>query len=66
MGHGMPHFKAALDIVAVNDPSIWEYFHSVPKTYLRGGESGETGQGTDASTFPVWLGSHRSKSDDWG
>lgn len=32
----MPHFKAALDIADVNDSSIWEYFHSVPKTYLSG------------------------------
>lgn len=29
-------FKAAVDIAAVNNSSIWEYFHSVPKLYLRG------------------------------
>lgn len=35
MEYQMPHFKAALDIADGNDSSIWEYFYSVPKTYLR-------------------------------
>lgn len=35
MEYQMPHFKAALDVADGNDSSIWEYFYSVPKTYLR-------------------------------
>lgn len=48
----MPHFKAALDIAAVNDSSIWECFHSIPNPIEGVKESGENGHSTDARKFP--------------
>lgn len=59
MEYQMPHFKATLDIAAANDSSIWEYFHSVPKIYLkRWGKVVKIGTTQMPASFPVGYDHH--------